>query len=103
MFSITVENCQQDYYFSEKLIDTILTGTIPIYWGCPSIGDFFDIDGLIVFNTLDELENILDNISPELYFEKINVIHKNFEIAKKYTLSENWIYENTDIICAKNI
>lgn len=40
MFSITIENCREDYYFSEKLIDCFQTGTVPIYWGCPSIGKF---------------------------------------------------------------
>ena len=45
MFSIVIENTKKDYYFSEKLIDCFVTGTIPIYWGCPSIGDFFDERG----------------------------------------------------------
>jgi hypothetical protein len=32
MYSIAIENCQEDYYFSEKILDCFLTGTIPIYW-----------------------------------------------------------------------
>jgi hypothetical protein len=62
-FSIIVENCKKDYYFSEKLIDSFMTGTIPIYWGCPSIGDFFDTNGMLIFDTLDELQSIMNNLN----------------------------------------
>lgn len=97
MYSITVENSKFDYYFSEKLIDCFMTGTIPIYWGCPSINDFFDINGILTFDSLEELQSILDTITPELYDSKIESIKTNFELAKKYVLSEDWIYENTKI------
>ena len=98
MFSVTLENSKFDYYFSEKLIDCFMTGTIPIYWGCPSIGNFFDIDGVITFDSLEELEDVLNKITPELYNSKIESIKSNFELAKKYILSEDWIYENTKIL-----
>ena len=75
-----------------------MTGTIPIYWGCPSIGNFFDIDGVITFDSLEELEDVLNKITPELYNSKIESIKSNFELAKKYILSEDWIYENTKIL-----
>jgi hypothetical protein len=39
-FSLTIENTKKDYYFTEKLIDCFMTGTVPIYWGCPSIQKF---------------------------------------------------------------
>lgn len=98
MFSITVENSKFDYYFSEKLIDCFMTGTIPIYWGCPSIGDFFDINGILIFDTIEELDTLLNTITPELYYSKMDSIKNNFEVAKKYVLSEDWIYENTKIL-----
>lgn len=49
LFSIAIENCQINNYFTEKLIDCFVTRTVPIYWGCPNIADFFDPTGLIVF------------------------------------------------------
>jgi len=91
-FSVVVENCQKDYYFSEKLIDSFMTGTIPIYWGCPSIGDFFDTNGMLIFDTLDELESIMNNLNKELYDSKIESIKHNFEEAKKYLVADNIIY-----------
>lgn len=92
-FSIIVENCKEDYYFSEKLIDCFVTGTIPIYWGCPSIGDFFNTDGMLIFDSMDELDSILNNLNEELYSSKIEYIKYNFEESKKYLIADDIIYE----------
>lgn len=93
-FHFVVENVKKDYWFTEKLIDCFVTGTIPIYWGCPSIGDFFNTDGMIIFNDLLELKEKLKICTEKFYEEKLDVIRDNFEIAKKYTLAEDWIYDN---------
>lgn len=93
MFSIAIENSKHDYWFTEKLLDCFLTGTIPIYWGCPSIGDFFDINGIICFNTLEELKEILYNISYETYENKMISIKNNFEIAKKFLDPYDKVFE----------
>jgi hypothetical protein len=92
-YSIVIENSKRDYYFTEKLIDCLITGTIPIYWGCPSIGDFFDIRGFIIFDSITELESILDNLSQEDWNSKLEYIKINYENAKKYLSPENIIYE----------
>lgn len=39
--SFVFENCLQENYFSEKLLDTILLWSFPLYWGCPNLSDFF--------------------------------------------------------------
>jgi hypothetical protein len=93
-FHIAIENCKRDYYFSEKLIDCFATGTIPIYWGCPSIGQFFNIDGMILFNSIEELKEKLELCTPEYYESKKEAILNNFELAKQYYLAEDWIYTN---------
>lgn len=99
MFSIVIENSKKDYYFTEKLIDCFRTGTIPIYYGCPSINNFFDINGLITFNTIHELSHILDNFcKSEYYYSKLDSIKNNFEESKKYLISEDWIVDNLNII-----
>lgn len=90
-FSIVIENCKMDYYFTEKLIDCFATGTIPIYWGCPSIGDFFDTNGIITFNNIDELKIILNNLEGE-YEKRLPSIKKNFELSQKYLVADNLIY-----------
>ena len=83
-FSIVIENCKEDYYFTEKLIDCFLSGTIPIYYGCPSIGNFFNIQGILTFTTPEECYDILDKISVSMYEDKMPFIQDNYKRAKKY-------------------
>lgn len=91
-FTIVIENCQKDYYFSEKLIDAFITGTIPIYWGCPSINNFFDTNGMLFINNLDELNLLIKTLDKESYESKLDSIKNNFEAAKKYLVADNIIY-----------
>jgi hypothetical protein len=84
MYSIAIENCKKDYYFTEKIIDCFRTKTIPIYWGCPSIGDFFDIDGIITFNTIDELNSILPTLTKEYYYSKMEAVENNYKKSFEY-------------------
>lgn len=94
MFSITIENCKEDYYFTEKLIDCFMTGTIPIYWGCPSIGKFFNSKGIIEIDNINDYLNIKKELNKKIYKEKIPYIKENFEEAKKYLIAEDYIWEN---------
>jgi len=92
-YSIVIENCKEDYYFSEKLIDCIATGTIPIYWGCPSIGDFFNKDGILSFDTLEDLTKILMEIKEgeSNIFEE--ALLENLETCKKYLIADDIIFK----------
>lgn len=92
MFSITVENCKKDFYFTEKLIDCFMVGTIPIYWGCPSVMNYFNPDGIITFETIPDLQQILSVIDSNFYERKKNAIIDNFNLAKKYLVADNLIY-----------
>jgi len=92
-FSVVIENCKRDYWFTEKLIDCFATGTIPIYWGCPSIGDFFNTDGMLIFDSMDELESILDNCNEDLYNSKLDEIKDNFEKSKNFLLPDEHVYK----------
>lgn len=89
MFSICVENDKYDNYFTEKILDCFACGTIPIYWGCPSIHHFFDTNGIII------LEDNFDfsKITSDLYLSKIPYIQKNLEIVKKIEVLEDFIFK----------
>ena len=52
-YSIACENNHVNNYFTEKLIDCFLSWTIPIYYGCPNITDFFPAESMIRINCLD--------------------------------------------------
>jgi hypothetical protein len=92
MFSVVIENCKRDYWFTEKLIDCLVCGSVPIYWGCPSIGDFFNTDGFIIVDNVNEVGAALNKITPELYDEMKPHIEENFKKAKQFILGENTIY-----------
>ena len=81
MYHLTVENSQFNNYFSEKIIDCFMTYTIPIYWGCPNVGDYFNPDGIITFNSVSELKHILTNLNESEYNKKIEAVKENYEIA----------------------
>jgi len=93
-FHIAMENEQRDFYFSEKIINPILCGTIPIYYGMPSIGKYFDTRGMIIFNNINEIENIVNNLSDELYQSLLPYAKNNFDMAQEYILAEDWMYNN---------
>lgn len=87
-FSIAMENARENYYFSEKLIDCILTGTIPIYWGCPDIGRFFDRRGILTFDSIEELRTILTTLSFDLYRRLRPYAEANYRWAIQQDLAD---------------
>lgn len=97
MFTIVIENIRTNDYFTEKLIDPFLTGTIPIYWGCPNIGEYFNTDGMILLkNTppLYDVEKIIKGLSLEKYKDMTDAMLDNFIKAKDYEIPEEWYYKN---------
>jgi hypothetical protein len=85
-FSLVIENSRQLNYFTEKLCDCLITKTIPVYYGCPNISEYFDITGWIILeneNMLDMIEH-LTTLTPDYYMKYIDTVNKNFEEVKEY-------------------
>ena len=93
-FSITIMNSKENNYFTETLVDVFRHGTIPIFWGCENIGEYFNEKGILKFNSASELITILDNLTPELYNEKIEYVKENYELAKKYVSMDDTFATN---------
>ena len=55
MFGIAIENFSHRGYFSEKILDCFLMKTIPVYWGCSNIHDYFFEPGFFKFENIDDL------------------------------------------------
>lgn len=98
MFHVAVENTKQPNLFTEKIIDSFLTKTIPIYRGCSNIGEFFDKNGIIEFNEEDELIHIINSLTEKDYTDKLQSIEHNYQKAIEWS---NYFGRLTDII--KNI
>lgn len=86
MFHLCIENSRQDNYFSEKLMDCFMTKTVPVYWGCPNIGEYFDTRGMIILDTDNEYEivGIINRLTEYDFISRKKYILKNLETAKQY-------------------
>tara|TARA_R110000824_G_scaffold73142_2_gene186375 strand:+ start:2439 stop:3299 length:861 start_codon:yes stop_codon:yes gene_type:complete len=93
-FHIAMENQAKDYYFTEKIINPIMTGTIPIYYGPECVKEIFDSRGIIFFENIDQIPNILNSLDDNLYQKMLPYAIENFKLAQKYRLSEDWMVEN---------
>jgi hypothetical protein len=69
-FSVVIENIREPNYFTEKLVDAVLCETVPIYWGCPNIGDFIDTDGMIICDSQEDLERAVE-VASEAQYEQL--------------------------------
>jgi hypothetical protein len=94
-YSIVVESIRMDDYFSEKLIDCLSVGTIPIYWGSPSVYVRFNPHGIIPFDNVDQLAYILEQQADRNYFDENRLyIQENVISAMQYMCAEDWIHKN---------
>jgi hypothetical protein len=89
MFSVCVENCDYNTYFTEKILDCFATGTIPIYKGTRNITKHFNEEGIIFLDDID-----IHNLNKDIYFSKMDAIKDNLERVSRYSVLEDWIYMN---------
>ena len=86
-FELVIENEDADF-FSEKILDSMVCGCIPIYWNIKTKEHLkmFDMDGIIFFDTPDKLLEMISNgyFTQELYESKLKAIKYNFEKAKEF-------------------
>ena len=99
-FSICFENSIFDGYVTEKIIDSLFAGCVPVYWGAPDVTDYIPKSCFIDFRDFKdyvELELFLKNMDKRTYntyIENINAFiasenyHKYFGMGK---FAENMI------------
>ena len=100
MFHVAIENVSQERYFTEKILDCFLTRVVPVYWGCPNLGDYFDLSGVIVISrgcVADDDDDdalkvltativaALNALSADDYTSRMEAIERNFEFAQRWT------------------
>ena len=91
MFSVAIENDASDTYFTEKLTDCFVMGTVPVYYGSRKVVEkYFDPRGVIFLEDDPDLQTL----SKEKYEELMPFIEKNFKLAQKLPIAEDYIYEN---------
>lgn len=98
MFHLTIENSRYPNYITEKVIDCFMSYTIPIYWGCPNIGEHFDMNGIITFEDKEQLKSILNDLTPQMYTDRLEAVKKNYEIAKEKFA---FFFDNVNTVISK--
>jgi len=91
-FNIAIENEYQDNWITEKFYDSILTETVPIYFGCKNIKEIYPEDGYILINDINNYDDIvslleyINNNSEKIYNQKIEGLR---QIKKRYFEEKN--------------
>lgn len=99
-YSVCILNSNIRGYFTEAVGDCFATGTIPIFWGTRSISDVYNPDGIIFFENIEELGEILNKVDLKYYDSKLKAIEENFKIATEYTTHEDYMYEKYPYVFA---
>lgn len=97
-YNIALENEQNKYYFTEKIMDCFISMTIPLYLGAKAIGEFFNLDGIIVLSEedisdMDRFNKILAQCTPENYVERLPAVIDNYRRSLRYLNHNNRLYE----------
>lgn len=98
-FSIVTEACMQENLFTELLLDCFTVGTIPIFWGCPNVSEFFNDEGIIKISKADgvpALVKYLSGIGFNYYdlHKQNGYLQDNLNRVADYEITEDWLYEN---------
>jgi hypothetical protein len=84
-FHIAIENVCIRNCFTEKIVDCFMSKTIPIHYGTPNIGDFFNMDGIYECRNVDEMIAVCNGLTEDDYAKRIDAIEDNFARASKFT------------------
>ncbi len=93
-FTIAIENSRQDNYLSEKLLECFMALSVPIYIGCPNIGDYFDVRGMLIAKDPEDVLGLARNLTPETYQAMLPYLQENKRRAQKLVeLEDRYIKE----------
>jgi len=99
-YSICFEHSSYPYYCTEKLMDTFLAGSIPLYWGDPKINENWNKEAFInvgklgseTLNLLKKLETNKDMFN-KIYNEPIFTDEQKKNHIYNIDNFENWLIE----------
>jgi hypothetical protein len=83
-FNISMENCPDYGYVSEKIIHSMFANCIPIYWGSNAVVGDFNEESFINWHQYEDDELVID---------KIMEIDANYDLYAKM-ISEPWFKDN---------
>ena len=101
-FTIAFENQSTPGYISEKIAEPLAVGSIPIYWGCETIADYYNPQAFINCHDYPDFDAVIEHIievdtNPALYEKYLNAppalpgqhYHEETIIAKYSRLADD--------------
>ena len=84
-FSIAMENSEGEGYISEKILDSLIAGTIPIYYGGYMIDEFINPKSLILIKNENDMRKKIE------YIKKLDNNDKLYKsiIKEKLFINDN--------------
>ena len=86
-YSIAIESCSYDNYWTEKLADCFLSWTMPIYYGAPNITDYFPKESIIMID-LSNPNDSINTIMKALHEDKWSRNLEYLKIARDLVLNK---------------
>lgn len=97
-YHLVIENDNIENYWTEKLADSFLGFSMPIYYGCPNIYDYFEEKSMIRID-IDKADQSIDvicnAIKNEMYDSSVDEINK----ARQLVLNDYNIFNHLSSIC----
>jgi hypothetical protein len=75
-------------------LDAFSQGTVPVLFACPNIGEFFNPAGVLLWQSIAELRDIMDKLSIELYDSMRPAIEDNLSRIGEYSITDDWLYHH---------
>lgn len=89
-YSLAVENYRGPYYWTEKISDCFLSWTMPIYYGCTNLEEYFPRESFIKININEPeeaIEIIKESIEKKLWEKSIDAIsHSRNLVLNEYNI-----------------
>lgn len=89
-YAIAYENFQNDYYWTEKIADCFLTYTMPLYFGCNTINNFFPKDSYVQIDPRDKHINLFlkEIVTSNKWQENLEAI----KVARELVLNQYQLF-----------
>lgn len=76
-FAITMENNDKPYYVTEKIVNGLRSGVIPVYWGTSCVSEFFNPRRFIHLKsepTKDDMTNLIERMKNMTDQEYLDIV-----------------------------
>lgn len=94
MFHVAIDTYRRRDHYSEKLVDALITKTIPIYWGCTNLDEYFNTAGILQASSVDQVIYMLNSMTPAAYYDSLETVNENYNAGVKVARYEDILKES---------